>query len=50
MSFDGGSGTVQINEDGTFTLNVTDTDGDTLTITVTDGDGNTTTYTVTTVN
>jgi hypothetical protein len=46
MTLDGGQGSITINEDGTFTLSITDTQGnDTFTLTVTDESGNTTTYT-----
>jgi len=46
MTLDGGTGTITINDDGTFSVNITDTQGNqTFTITVTDANGNSTTHT-----
>jgi hypothetical protein len=45
MTLDNGSGTISIGEDGSFTINLTDPQGDTMfTVTLTDADGNTSTY------
>jgi hypothetical protein len=47
ISVDNGTPNIFINEDGSFTINITNTEGyNIFTITVTDADGNTTTYTV----
>jgi len=46
MTLDGATGSVTIGDDGSFTINITDTDGSgTFTISVTDSNGNSTTYT-----
>jgi hypothetical protein len=46
MTLDNGTGTIQINDDGTFTINLTDPDGSsTFSVTLTDADGNTCSYT-----
>jgi hypothetical protein len=48
FTLDNGIGEIQLNEDGTFTINITDPNGyTTFTFTVTDPEGNTTTYTFT---
>jgi hypothetical protein len=48
MTLSGGTGTITIDDDGRFTLNIIDTEGnDTFTFTVTDQDGNSTSYTFT---
>jgi hypothetical protein len=45
MTLDNGSGTISIAEDGSFTINLTDPEGNTMfTVTLTDADGNTSTY------
>jgi hypothetical protein len=45
LTLDNGSGTVTINSDGTFSVEITDPNGySTFTITVTDGNGNVTAY------
>ncbi len=46
ITLDGGIGNVSLNPDGTFSVEITDPQGNTtFTITVTDADGNATTYT-----
>jgi hypothetical protein len=46
MTLNNAAGNVQINEDGSFTVNISNPDAyTTFTITATDADGNTTTYT-----
>jgi hypothetical protein len=48
MTLEGGGGTITIDENGQFTVNITDTQGNnTFTISVTDQDGNSTSYTFT---
>jgi hypothetical protein len=48
MTLDGGTGSITINNDGSFTVDITDTQGNnTFTITATDSDGNTTSFTFT---
>ena len=46
MSIEGADGSVSVDSDGNFTLNIIDTGGNqSFTVTITDGDGNATTYT-----